>query len=188
MKITIDTNILKKYNLTLGEFLVLLIGYKGLSYTKSCESLKEKDLIQPDLFEHTNIVLSNNTKNLVSKIITESSIMLTSVNIDFEDLAAKLMDLYPSGNKSGTTYPWRGNIEEIAQKLRTLVAIYNFQFTEEEAIDATKEYLSSISEFDKFTLLLKNFILNVKTDESGNKEINSLFMTIIENRRKEESE
>ena len=187
MKLTIDTDVLKKYNLTLGEFLVLLMSYKGVSYSRSCQLLKEKSLIQPDLFDDTNIILSNNTKNLIARIMTESNNRVVESKIDFDKLALELMELYPSGNKPGTTYPWRGTQEEIAQKLRTLVATYNFTFTEEEAVNAVKEYVESFNKV-KYMHLLKYFILKTNNDGQGHREIDSLFMTIIENNRKEDKE
>ena len=61
MKLTINTEILKKYSLTLEEYLVLLTGYYGKDYSRGCDSLLNKGLISPNLFYQTAIVLSDNT-------------------------------------------------------------------------------------------------------------------------------
>lgn len=183
MKITINTDVLKKYNLTLGEFLVLLMSHYGQSYTKSYDSLVTKGLANKNLFEEFALVLSDNSKALIAKILIESDDRAIKSNIDFEALAMTLQNLYPQGTKAGKTYLWRGTVDEIAQKLRVLVVKYDFAFTEQEAIDATKEYVNTFTPPYQMMHTLKNFLSYTKKDSSGHYEIESMFMTIIENHR-----
>lgn len=178
MKITINTNILKKHNLSLGEFLLLLIGYYDIDLQTTHNNILKKSLAEANVLKKMNIVLSNNSKDLIAQILTESSEKVIQSNIDFENLATKLMSLYPEGNKPGTTRPWRGTVGVIAQKLRVLVAVHNFTFTEEEAVNATKDYLASFKELIQHTLSLRSFLLTTKHGE-----VNSMFMTYIENNR-----
>lgn len=180
MNITINTEVLQGEGLSLGDFLVLLIGYYDINYKETMDNLIDKGVIQPNLFNRMSMVLSNNSKNYISKLLTECNDKIVNSRIDFTSLAKKLQDIYPAGMKLGTTYLWRDNIDLIAQKLKTLIAKHGFTFTEEEAINATKEYVSSFKEDKQRMMLLKNFIL--RTD---NKEqlIDSMFMTIIENNR-----
>lgn len=180
MKITIDTGVLQEEHLSLGDFLVLLMGYYDCDYGKSLECLVDEGIVQPDLFHKTSMVLSDNTRDRVVCILTKSDEKVRSCGIDFDRLAAKLQNIYPAHKKPGTTYEWRGKTTEIAQKLRTLVAWYDFQFTEQEALDATKEYVGSFDGDWTKMQLLKYFIL--RTDGRG-ESISSQFMTIIENNR-----
>ena len=182
MKITINTEVLKKKELTLGEFLVMLMGFYEIPYESCYNRLVQAGLVEPNLFEKQSVVMSNNSKNLVAKILMESDDKAINSGIDFEKLADKLRDIYPNGNKPGTTYHWRATTEEIAQKLRTLVVKFNFTFTEQEAVNAVMEYVSSFKTY-KYMTILKNLILKTKSDKMGHKEIDSLFMTIIENNR-----
>ena len=184
MKITINTNILKRHNLSLGEFLIMLLGYYDLDYSTYYEQLSEKNIIGKNLFKEMGITLSDNIKNLIAKILMESDDKTVNSGIDFEELASKLMELYPDGIKAGKTYSWRGTTDDIAQKLRILVVRYDFQFTETEAIDAVKEYINSFKAPYQYMHTLKNFLLYVKKDNQGCLEMESLFMTIIENNRK----
>lgn len=179
MKITINTEVLQKENLSLGEFLVLLMGFYDISYTKSLEKVLKKKAVLPDVFHRLEVVMSDNAKDYVARILTESDDKIIHSNIDFTDLAGKLQAIYPKGNKPGTTYFWRGWTKEITQKLMTLVAKYDFSFTEEEAIKATREYVNSFEDRKKM-MVLKNFILKTNTN---NQEMESMFMTIIENNR-----
>lgn len=180
MKITINTDVLNREHLTMGEYLVLLLGFYDVDYLRCCSSLSKKDKASTNVFDNTSIVLSDNSRNLVAKILVESSDKVIDSNIDFEGLATKLQAIYPEGNKPGTTYSWRGTVEDIAQKLRTLVALYGFTFTEEEALKATEEYVKSYDKAEKHRRLLKYFILKTNSGE-----ISSMFMTIIENNRNE---
>lgn len=184
MKLTINTDVLKKYNLSIGEYLLLLVGYYDVNYEQTFNKLVEKGLIEANLFKQMSAVLSNNTKDLVASIITESDDRVVKSGIDFIKLAAKLQELYPEGNKPGKSYSWQGTIREIAMKLRTLVVNYDFTFTEEEAIKAVKGYVESFKDY-KYMALLRNFILTTSKDSYGHREINSMFMTIIEHNRKE---
>ena len=183
MKITINTDVLRKYNLSLGQFIVLLAGYYNLDCQRIHDELVNEGLAERDLFKGFPPVLSDNTKNLIAKIIVESDDRIQSCGIDnFQKLALDLQEIYPTGNKPGTTYAWRGKTDEIVQKLQTLIVKYNFTFTEDEAIAAVHEYVDSFKDY-KFMSLLRNFILTTRKDEDGKYEIDSLFMTIIENNR-----
>lgn len=182
MKITINTQVLSKYNITLGEFLLMLIGYHEINYEALYKKLVDNHLIEPNLFDTMSIVLSNNSRDLVARILTESDDRIINSDIDFDGLAKKLQELYPDGIKAGKTYPWRGKTEEIAQKLRVLVSKLNFEFTEEEAIAATKEYIESFEPPYTFMHTLRNFLLYT-TVVNGQYEMESQFMTIVENNR-----
>lgn len=179
MKITIDTEILQRSNLSLGEFLVMLFGYCNVKYKENFDKLVEKNIISKNLFDKDSMVLSNNTRNLVTSILRKSDNRVKESTIDFTELAKKLQDIFPQGCRSSTTYSWRDKTETIAQKLRALVVIHHFSFTEEEAIRATKEYVDSFNEDKEKMQLLKYFILKTHSD----KNIDSMFMTIIENNR-----
>lgn len=187
MKFTINTEVLSKYNLTIGEFLLMLLGYHEINYDSVYKRLADSHLIEPNLFNKTSVVLSNNSKDLVARILTESDDKIFKSSIDFDNLAKKLQEIYPDGIKAGKTYSWRGKTEEIAQKLRVLVSRFNFEFTEEEAIAATKEYVQSFKPPYTVMHTLRNFLLYT-TVVDGQYEIESQFMTIIENRRCEYNE
>lgn len=180
MKITVNTEALRSEGLSLGEFLVLLIGFYDIPYKECLDNLVAKGIIQPNLFTPMSMVLSNNTKNLVSQVLLQSDDRVLCSGINFFSLAQRLQALFPSGSKPGTSYSWRGSTNEVAQKLRTLFVCYDFSFTEEEALAATKEYVSSFTDTAHMQLL-KYFILH--TNPGDPHDFSSLFMTVIENNR-----
>lgn len=183
MKITINTDILKRYKLSLGEFLVLLMSHYKEDYISSYDSLISKGLAEKDLFKEFSPILSNNTKNLIARILIESDDKAVNCGLDIEGLAKKLQEIYPDGIKAGKTYKWRGELNEITFKLLILIVKYDFLFTEEEAIAATKEYVSSFKAPFQYMHTLRNFLLYTKKDTLGDPEIESVFMTIIDNNR-----
>ena len=181
MRITIDTDVLTRNNIDLGEFLVLLMGYNNYNFDDCFGSLVDNKLADIDKFTMGNIVLSNNSKNLVTRLLLECDERIKKSPVkDFYALAAKLRNIYPEGNKAGTTYPWHSTVNDVAQKLMCLVVVYDFVFTEDEAIKATKEYVSSFKGDRSHMKLLNYFILRTKKEQQ---EIESDFMTIIENNR-----
>ena len=71
---------------------------------------------------------------------------------------------------------------EIARKLKNLVAKYNCKFTEEEAINATKAYVESFNGDYKYMKLLKYFLLKTPINNNGDIEVQSEFMSYLENK------
>lgn len=180
MRITIDTEVLQREHLSLGEFLVLLMGYKEINYKECLDSLIDKGVIQPNMFNRMSVALSDKAKEMVAYMLVNSDPRVAGSGIDYDRLAQGLQSIYPAHKKPGTSYDWRGKTYEIAHKLKTLVAVHGFDFTESEAIKATKEYVDSFEEDRSKMQLLKYFIL--RTD-GKNGEISSQFMSIIENNR-----
>ena len=180
MKFTVNTDVLQQEHLSIGDFLVFLMGYYGVNYKECYNRLVQDKLISPNVFKPDEMILSNNTKDLVSNILISSDEKVLNYDLDFNSLAIKLQEMFPSGNKPGTTYSWRDKTSTIVFKLKTLVAKYGFIFTEEEAVKATKEYINSFEGDEKDKMqLLKYFILKTNKDD----EMESMFMTFIENNR-----
>lgn len=183
MRYTIDDTILSKHNLTEEEFIALIISFKDLDIKRGNDNLIAKGIADRNVYDNSKIVLSNNTRNLVSSIIIDSDKETINKEEEFLDVAESLRELYPKGKKPGTTYMWKDSNAIIAQKLKTLVVKFGYKFTKEQAIDATKRYIDSFKGDYRYMQLLKYFIL--KTDRSIG-EVRSDFMSYIENAGQEE--
>lgn len=181
MRITIDTDIISKNNLSLGEYLVLLLGYNNCNFDECFGSLVDKKLADIDKFTMGNIVLSGNSKDLVTRLLLESDERIKKSPVkDFYLLASELRLIYPHGCKAGTSYVWNSTVEDVAQKLMCLVVVHDFVFARDEAIRATREYVNSFKSDRKHMKLLPYFLLRTNRESQ---EIESDFMTIIENNR-----
>lgn len=182
MKLAIDEKILAENNLTLNEYLFLLFNARGGDVHECIASLIAKGWAGADLFDDTKIVLSDNTKENVFNVLVDSDKLVEDKQDNFEAIANKLREIFPKGNKAGTNYNWRGSTAEIARKLKNLVVKYGCRFTEEEAIEATKAYVASFNGDYKYMKLLKYFLLKTPRNNNGDVEIESDFMTYLENK------
>lgn len=180
-KVSINKDVLEKNNLSMNEFLVLLLTYNKANIQEVKQSLVEKGLANFSVFDD-ELVISSATKDLITSISIDSDVKVLSKDKEFRELADKLKELFPKGKKAGTTYMWRDSTAVIARKLKTLVVKYDYQFTEEQAIKATKAYVESFNGDYTYMQLLKYFILKSLPDG----EIKSDFMSYIENEGQED--
>ena len=180
-KVSINKDVLEKYNLSMDEFLVLLLTYNKANIQEVKQSLVEKGLADFSVYDD-ELVISSTTKDLITSITIDSDVKVISKDKEFKELADKLKELFPKGKKAGTTYMWRDSTAVIARKLKTLVVKYDYQFTEEQAIKATKAYVESFNGDYTYMQLLKYFILKSLPDG----EIKSDFMSYIENEGQED--
>lgn len=180
-KVSINKDVLEKNNLSMDEFLVLLLTYNKANIQEVKQSLVEKGLADFSVFDD-ELVISSATKDLITNITIDSDVKVLSKDKEFRELADKLKELFPKGKKAGTTYMWRDSTAVIARKLKTLVVKYDYQFTEEQAIKATKAYVESFNGDYTYMQLLKYFILKSLPDG----EIKSDFMSYIENEGQED--
>jgi len=86
-----------------------------------------------------------------------------------KELARKVMDVYPKGGKRYFSYdrdgrkvehkiPWRGNIADICKRLKKFFKIYG-QYTDDQIIQATQNYVSLHNNGDDSMRVLGYFIL-----------------------------
>ena len=177
MNISINQSILDKYGMSIEEFLVLYLCSKDFDIEEIIKSLINKGFANRNLYNKVTAVISNNTKELISSILIDSDKSVIDKDEEFNRVAEKMKEVFPDGRKPGTTYYWKDSTAVIARKLKTLVAKFNFKFTEEQAITATREYVKSFNGDYQYMQLLKYFIL--KTDNHTG-ELRSDFMSIIE--------
>lgn len=195
MKLTIDTDKIDKSNLTIGETLCLTSLYlKNIINVDTIRSLKAKGLIRYDCIINNNIKglrINNNGTNALAILVLNSEVQQT-VNTEngikdrFEVLADKLREIYPKGKKEGTAYQWRDSTSIITLKLKALVKKFNANFTDEQAINATRKYVESFHGDYRFMQILKYFISKRKVGIDGSVEDSSQLLSYIENEGQED--
>lgn len=111
-----------------------------------------------------------------------SEITITDNNESFEEIADAMREVYPSGRKAGTNYMWRDSTVVIAQRLKALVKKYKVSFTKEEAVDATRRYITSFNGNYTYMQILKYFISKQKPVEGAPNEQNSQFLSFLQNK------
>lgn len=184
MNVTINSSVLQKYNLSIKEFLVLYLCFLETDIEKTINSLVEKRIADKNLYNNIDLILSDNTKELIATILVESDKAVVNNQEKFNQLAEKMRELYPAGKKPGTTYYWKDSVPIIARKLETLVSKFNVNFTEEEVLNATRRYIDSFNGDYRYMQLLKYFIL--KTDRTTG-EVRSELLAFLANEDDEDS-
>jgi hypothetical protein len=186
MKITINEEECKKNNLTLNEFLVLLLNYRQVNVQECMESIINKGIANKSCFEN-ELILSENTKDLITSITVNSDSSIEDKDNWYKEVADALREIYPKGRKAGTSYMWRDSTNVIAKRLKVLTVKYGYKFTKEQAIKAAKAYVESFNGDYTYMHLLKYFIMKSKVNASGDTEVLSEFMSYIDNEGQEDS-
>jgi len=159
--IIINTELLKKFDLTLSQFFVLYALIDVLdtvALNTTIEELHKKGLIKPftnnELFNDTSIfVPTEESKTLISSFLYEAKIVSNSD--DLEQLATTLKELFPEGKKTDG-HPWRSNTKEVIEKLKRFKLLYNYN--NDQIIEATQRYTEEMIN-SPYMRTLKHFII-----------------------------
>ena len=121
----------------------LLNGLRQKKYVMS--SIYSTDFNKKPPYRHVAWSLLDKGKQaLAENCINTSKKKLNitpSVVARCDALAPKLQELYPVGTKPGTSQKWRGSAKLVSEKLQKLISRGEI-FTDDEAIAATKEYVT----------------------------------------------
>ena len=167
MKYIIDTEILEREGIGLDEALYLLSVYKKkpINFNTIQKAKVENKILK---FENSRdpVKITPKGQSYIESILAKSKIHVSSDNLErYRTLADKMREVYPKGLKPGTNYQWRDSTAIIADRLMKLVAKYNIEFTDEEAVDATKRYIASFNGNYRYMQILKYFISKQKPVE-----------------------
>ena len=184
MKYIIDTEILEREGIGLDEALYLLSVYKKkpINFNTVQKAKIENKILK---FENPRdpVKITPKGQSFIESILAKSKIHVSSDNLErYRDLADKMREVYPKGLKPGTNYQWRDSTAIIADRLMKLVAKYNIEFTDEEAVAATKRYIASFNGNYRYMQILKYFISKQKPVEGAPAEQNSQFLSFLQNK------
>jgi hypothetical protein len=191
MKFVIDDTVCEKYNLTAQQVFILLA--LQCQNDKLYEDLIEKGLITKcncSLFElNKKYSVINKGINLCNSVLLDSSKdtkkTINIVNLRYQNLAIKLRDIYPKGKMPGTSYYYKGNIEDIRKKLQSFFLRYP-NYTDEQIITATQKYINSMNGDYTYLKLLKYFIWKSEVKD-GEQVVTSILSDYIENEGQEDN-
>lgn len=183
MKYIIDTEILEREGIELDEALYLLSVYKKKPINfNTIQKVKVETKILKFENPRDPAMITPKGQSLIESILAKSKLHVSSDNLErYRTLADKMREVYPKGLKPGTNYQWRDSTAIIADRLMKLVAKYNIEFTDEEAVDATKRYIASFNGNYRYMQILKYFISKQKPVEGTSAEQNSQFLSFLQN-------
>lgn len=183
MKFCLDDEECRRLGITMSDALYLASVYFEYPFdSKSISKLMLKGLLVfKGLDENKfpkDVNITQEGINLIESVILNSEYR-TPTEDRYDKLAEELQALYPKGRKPGTNCTWRDSKPIIAKRLKTLAKKYNVNFTNEEAIEATKRYIDYFKGDYTYMQVLKYFIS--KQDRKTGEEVSPL-LSFIENK------
>lgn len=186
MKFYIDTDECKKLNIPVSTALYLAaLYYKECINRKTFEESLSRGLVNfsgyDKFYEPKEVNITQAGVDFVETIFLNSEIKPKGKEVDrFEELATQLRELFPKGKKPGTSIMWRGSGYEVVKKLKTLIKKTGVEFTNEQAIEATRRYINSFNGNYAYMQVLPYFILK-QVPVNGVYEERSQLLSYIEN-------
>lgn len=180
MKITINPQICKKYGLSIGEFIYIMVVGNHIDLQEAADSLKKRGLGSPDKFnEHLQpfgIQPTQSACDIFDQIVLESD-SSTAEEEEYLHLAKKLIAIYPQGKKDGR-YDWVEGPLLVARRLRIFEKKYG-KYSDEDIVTATQRYVDTKMGLPEMRVL-KYFIFKERENAAGDLEGSSDLYTTLE--------
>ena len=161
MNISINDEILKKNNYTLGDFLICLAIQvcKKRDILQHIEELKQNGKIFESTIHHHH--LYPKTESEIDKIILDSDKDVPKIT-ELSELVEKLRELFPNERKLDSKgvprYAYRGNKRDVTERLQKFFKLYG-KYSYNDVLECTKRYVESYK-FDKtFMRILPYYIM-----------------------------
>lgn len=156
MKISIDEEVCKRYNISISEVLALLLIKSDVNISYLFSNLEDKKMIIKDIINNTYLITQRWDDVLCSVLLDSDSSKEKSDRV--ENLALKLMAIFPKEKKAGTCHYFRGNKKDITLKLKKFFKLYGGQYSDEQILNAAKNYVDSFNGNYSYMRILKYFI------------------------------
>lgn len=183
MKLTIDSAVIDKYNMTVQEFLTLMLVIHRVNLNEAKKALISKGYVISaiDFDSGTDFERTKLGVDTYNNIILESSPQNMATEERLKNLATKLKEIYPKGKKDGTWY-WADGVAVIARRLQIFFHKYDkkMELTDEQIIKATQKYVDEMVGKPDMRLL-KYFIFKEAIGKGGDVEPTSDLLSYIEN-------
>ena len=169
MTISINESVCKKNKLSLAELLSILLIKTGADIPKLFKSLEEKEIIVKDVFG--GYMVTQRWDDVASSILLDSEKTHQSQE-RLEDLAIKLMEIFPKGKKEGTCHYFKGNKKDNVLKLKKFFKLYG-KYTDQQILDAARNYVASFNGNYAYMRILKYFIWKdeIKVNSEGTRYV-----------------
>ena len=184
MKLQINQQALNDSNLTLEEFMTLVLYYcnpEGIDTT--IKSLENKGMLNSRKYQtppKNGYIVTKAGVDAINNVNIESNPEISNVSMNerLKNLAVKLKEIYPKGKNKGGYY-WAEGTSIITRRLKTFMKDYDDGFTDEQIINATRRYVKDKTG-TPYMKTLRYFIFRKRTFQ-GDTEPSSDLLTYIEN-------
>ena len=177
MLITINTDKLQEFHLTMGEVLLALAQQYNVNLADTAERLLRVQEADPSLAGNFDIEIRPLVFTRLESLMAASYTVQMS-DEELEALATELKAIYPKGKKDGKWY-WADGVQLIVKRLRLFFRKFG-EFRAEEIIDATRRYVQDYQGRPDMRLL-KYFLFKSEAVD-GMIEPSSDLLNYIENK------
>ena len=160
MKITIDEELCKEAGLDFPSVLAVLLVKSCDNIPELLDNLKAKEvLVECNSIFGKSWAVTQRWDDVVSGIVLDSEVSNVEDNDEhLEELAKKLMAIFPNGKKPETSLYWKGNTKDTKLRLKKFFKLYGNKFSDEELINAATKYVESFNGNYQYMRVLKYFI------------------------------
>lgn len=181
MKYVIDTDVCVREQISLPIVLSVMLVQSGADLEELKEELFAKEVL---VRKDNDILVTEAWADRISRILLLSD-QEVPCESRLDNLAVKLMEIFPKGKKEGTSVYFKGNKKDNKLRLQKFFKLYGNTYTDEQIIEAAKRYVESFNGNYSYMRALKYFIWKdeKKTDGEGKvyvEEVSDL-ATYIEN-------
>lgn len=162
MNLVLKTETFLKHNLTDNEVVYLLMLSKNIDEESVQKSLESKGFITRDgnIFGDYRITEAGN--KAINNIVLDSSDRVPkATDKELLKLAGDMIALFPKGYQQGNKYAWRCSPAACVERLRGFFLKFNNDYTHEEILEATKNYVEHYKDSGQMRILIY-FIWNTK--------------------------
>lgn len=160
MKVTIDSNICKKYKMSVEQVLLLELVRRTETLDVFIKRQVNSGIISKSNLFYDTYNIERSCLDKLNAILSEST--TNAEGFDFESCYNRMKECYPSGSKQGK-YPWRGSLSIFKKKMLAFFK-ENGMYDEDDLVNATKNYVNSFN--GDYTLMrtLPHFIIKQETE------------------------
>lgn len=170
MTYTINEEECIKKGFTVEEVHLLILLKLGADIDELLGSMiqEEKILLTDDEY----YMLTPRWNDQLALVLLDSDKNKTPEDI-IEELGEEMKELFPKGKKEGTQVYWRGNKRELTLRLKKFFKLYGSDYSKEQILKATKDYVESFNGLYNNMRVLKYFIWKDmrKTMEDGTVQV-----------------
>lgn len=153
---TINEEECGKNDLTISELLGILLVKLGSNIPELFATMERKQMIKRDE-TFGEFLVTQRWDDVATTILLDSDPeKLPETEID--DIAIKLMEIFPKGKKDGTAVYWRGNKRETMLRLKKFFKLYGNSYSKEEILEAARQYVEGFNGVYRNMRVLKYFI------------------------------
>jgi len=162
MNLILKTETFLRNNLTDDEVVYLLMLSKKIDEESVQKSLESKGFITRDgnIFGDYRITEAG-IKTINNIVLDSNDKVPKATDKDLLALAGDMIALFPKGYQQGNKYAWRCSPAACVERLRGFFLKFNNNYTNEEILQATKNYVEHYKDSGQMRILIY-FIWNTK--------------------------